>query len=225
MARFAKHYKCPYGQQGDFLWVREKWRVLRHPTKGAPFAILRSAAGDGDWTATPGGRLSRRDVWRPSIHMPRWASRTLLVVAREPLHAIEEPGAIAEGVRSIEEFRCLWDEINGARGYGWDTNPPGVGGTLPGSEGAVMRSARVRGLLVWTWLPLVGVVCAFLWLTCHMWSLKQAAANLETERDALREEVGELRAQHVRSPGARGTRPGSSSTGGLRTWRATTRIR
>jgi hypothetical protein len=82
--------------------------------------------------------------WRPSIFMPRWASRITLEIINvrvEQLQEISEEDAMAEGVTSnpyymadgsIDEmmsipavlnFSMLWDSINGKRGYGWDTNP------------------------------------------------------------------------------------------------------
>ncbi|MDN7488531.1 hypothetical protein QZM35_12555 [Burkholderia sp. AU45274] len=80
---------------------------------------------------------------RPSIFMPRAAARTLLEVTGvrvERLRSISDADAHAEGVTiedhhlrgycagayrppSIRAFHDLWDSLNAARGYGWDTNP------------------------------------------------------------------------------------------------------
>jgi hypothetical protein len=74
----------------------------------------------GHWLGLPvfGGR------WRPSSHMPRWASRLTLAVEAvrvERLHDIDDAGARAEGVADREAYRALWCNISGAES--WDANP------------------------------------------------------------------------------------------------------
>jgi hypothetical protein len=80
--------KCPYGKPGDRLWVRETFFVdgpriqYRADHHGAP----------------------KETIWKPSIFMPRHASRILLEIADvrcERLRDISEADAIAEGVASF----------------------------------------------------------------------------------------------------------------------------
>lgn len=78
-------YQCPYGQPGDHLWVRETWQKF-----GKEYAY---AATDGD--------VFSETKWRPSIHMPRDASRITLQITdirAERLHDITESDAIDEGI-------------------------------------------------------------------------------------------------------------------------------
>src|SRR5690606_21112531 len=85
-------------------------------------------------------RDDRGFVWRPGIHMPRWASRITLEITGvrvERLNAISEADARAEGVYAVtlgavglmerspprthrKAFELLWREINGAES--WERN-------------------------------------------------------------------------------------------------------
>lgn len=83
---------------GDRLWVREAWAPISACTHDDPGAAALAAGGfyradDG----TTDGEIAR---WRPSIHMPRSASRITLVVADvriQRLQDISEDDAKAEG--------------------------------------------------------------------------------------------------------------------------------
>lgn len=124
---------CPYGRPGERLWVREAFRDARAALAGR---VLYRASGD------------IACGWKPSIHMPRWASRILLEITAvhvERLQSITDEQAIAEGVdrpenirdvdvwdgaeREIfnamnqprDRFKRLWADINGAES--WDANP------------------------------------------------------------------------------------------------------
>ena len=122
---------CPYGQPGDRLWVREThapqadcWGSWERWTRGegGPAPIIRYAAD-----AEKAPFIER---WRPSIHMPRWASRITLEITGvrvERLQDISEADAIAEGVYTdpacpaYDAYAQLWDEINGLGS--WEANP------------------------------------------------------------------------------------------------------
>ena len=110
---------CPYGKPGDQLWVRETWRVNgnEHDYAAAgPDKVFYRA--DEDWNTDAG--------WRPSIFMPRWASRITLEVVSvraQRLQDISHADGSAEGFDSLDGFALLWDRINEKRGYGWQDNP------------------------------------------------------------------------------------------------------
>lgn len=133
---------CPYGQPGDRLWVRENFLYLMHgdvtagDIKYCASIDSRSAAG----SKNPGYWWRKR----PSIHMPRWASRITLEIVSvrvERLKQISERDALQEGIglvladnwpdpKAMSEavaksrragFKLLWESINGSDS--WDTNP------------------------------------------------------------------------------------------------------
>lgn len=130
---------CPYGQPGDRLWVRETFN--RSNPGGAEGVYYYRA--DGKFPAAMGGnRFYSCTTWKPSIHMPRAASRIMLEITAvrvECLQDISEEQALAEGVRDAgegffdiedskhlsadprESFASLWESINGAES--WAANP------------------------------------------------------------------------------------------------------
>lgn len=121
--------RCPYGQPGDRLWVREAWADCDKLVR---------------YYATDDVHPLRKK--RPSIHMPRWASRITLEVTGvrvERLQDISEGDCIDEGIgqvvqerlpkfevrgeydaidiEPVEEYRDLWESINGPDS--WGANP------------------------------------------------------------------------------------------------------
>ena len=147
----GKMPRCPYGTAGERLWVREAWR----------------GSWDGDLSISVNYRADDtvRDFyvdalpessvrpcslewkWRPSIYMPRWASRILLEITGvrvERLQDISEEDCWAEGIEEVDgafdslipdmarrigmshedakpTFACLWESING--NGSWNLNP------------------------------------------------------------------------------------------------------
>lgn len=138
--------RCPFGQVGDRLWVRETFAIAPRTAYASSDGVQQTLRPDDPydhdaaiyregWTRSKAGIK-----WRPSIHMPRWASRILLEVASikvQRLHDISDADAKAEGVfwsdgapneyglptqlvvDARDEFRRLWPPSNGS----WDDNP------------------------------------------------------------------------------------------------------
>ena len=120
--RLAKDLnKCPYGVVGNQLWVKETFSQKDE-------RIIYRADVCSKWDLPDGFK------WKPSLFMPRVASRILLEIESihiEPLCDISEEDAIAEGVEEfikyrdyftinkysfenpIDSFASLWNSIKG----------------------------------------------------------------------------------------------------------------
>ncbi len=137
--------RCPYGLPGDRLWVRENFAIVPRTAYARSDGVQQTLRPDDDhdaaiyragWDRSNGGFR-----WRPSIHMPRWASRILLEITDvrvERLQDISEADAQAEGVKvdgnghavrddvvnvggARTAFAELWESINGPDS--WSANP------------------------------------------------------------------------------------------------------
>jgi hypothetical protein len=134
---------CPYGKAGDKLWVREtcdySQAQIDFSTDGTPIG---STANFIAYRATyDGTEPPFSGAWKPSIFMPRWASRITLEIVNvrvERLNDISEEDVRAEGVFSegikarrnaegdiyYSGFADGWDSINGKRkGCAWADSP------------------------------------------------------------------------------------------------------
>ncbi len=113
--------KCPYGQVGDRLWVRETFRV-------DDGKVIYASDVGVDFTRKAGYYANR---YKPSIHMPRWASRITMEITEiraERVQAITKADIKAEGVvkswpTPLVHFVDLWDSLNAERGYSWESDP------------------------------------------------------------------------------------------------------
>jgi len=125
--------KSPYGVTGDLLWVRETWAQLCEADELTGKCDVAYRADD--WPEDERGPDYINGTWRPSIFMPRWASRITLEVERVRVERVQDIGddsCEAEGVSlanaSIpgylrKRFQTLWDSINSKRGFSWSYNP------------------------------------------------------------------------------------------------------
>lgn len=138
--------RCPYGQPGDQLWVRERHHLTLIEGRCSENSFATFVDGgqkyrDGAYYVPGQGLRTDGLKWRPSIHMPRWACRLVLEVTAvrvERLQDISAQDARAEGVERdcrdphhlthdtacwVEAYERLWDSLNFKRGYGWAKNP------------------------------------------------------------------------------------------------------
>lgn len=133
----------------DRLWVRESFMRVGWDAVQSTMDVRYRADDERRTIAVPRSvDLVAQMKWKPSIHMPRWASRITLEVTGvrvERLQDISEEDAIAEGVECWEErgyddaqdfyrnyhtggdlftakasYRTLWESINGPGS--WERN-------------------------------------------------------------------------------------------------------
>lgn len=134
--------KCPYGQVGDVLWVRETW------IEAPELCTWKKYSYKADYNS----HLAELGKWKPSIYMPKSACRIFLKVKSvrvERLQDISEQDAKSEGVldmffgkdiageayfnymdknggydcvadNAIHSFQTLWQSINGPES--WEAN-------------------------------------------------------------------------------------------------------
>jgi len=126
---------CPYGKVGDHLWVRESFTFASRLRSLPPSKVPKSAKVI--YRADKAEPHHLKPWWKPSIHMPRWASRIDLRIEEilvEPLQKMTPVDALAEGIslrgdskdapfNALNDFIDLWNEINEKRGFGWASNP------------------------------------------------------------------------------------------------------
>jgi hypothetical protein len=100
--RVVTTLKCPYGLPGDRLWVRETWQAWRQTSyEYDEWEVETDADRMRDSKMEYRATSDSAGPWRPSIFMPRWASRITLEITQvllQRLQDISEDDARAEGV-------------------------------------------------------------------------------------------------------------------------------
>lgn len=132
-------YTCPFGAVGDRIWVREAFQgplvseefleeYRAYPEKFENPEYCEYAADGGPRPEYCDLDDNLRHGWRPSIHMPRWASRLTLEITSvrvERLRDLSEDDAKSEGITPPSggvlpgweyriNFRELWMSIYGS---------------------------------------------------------------------------------------------------------------
>jgi hypothetical protein len=130
----GKVVKCRFGQIGDRLWVRETFKYgaidIGGDFKAQDIWIYYKA--DGREFKPIKGKIGKypHSGWKPSIFMPRWASRITLEITDikvQRLWEITEEDCVAEGLKLLQggivsEYAVLWNKINGKKHH-WKDNP------------------------------------------------------------------------------------------------------
>ena len=107
---------CPYGVPGDQLWTRESFSCFGSSDSITPpvprqcqirYLADRDTGKSAVWVPMPADAKEPKPSLKgkPSIHMPRWASRDTLALTRvwvERVQDISEEDAMAEGVKPID---------------------------------------------------------------------------------------------------------------------------
>lgn len=171
-AALSGPYRLP-AAVGDQLYVRETCRAeeldegedgVRYPADDSWRAIANTPEAAVEWVfLNHYGR--KRGATVPAIHMPRWASRLILIVSAvkvEPLQSISEADAIAEGVEPaalndhwrdygpdplplpspVESYRSLWQSLHDPES--WNANPLVVAITFSVAKANIDRMAEVK---------------------------------------------------------------------------------
>lgn len=152
---------CPYSQVGDLLWVRETWAYITDPFAISVGIRYRTDGaeqffGSDNPKLIPNGRTVYNHCsknypdcvrYRPSIHMPRWASRITLEITDVRVERVQEitaaeaeaegfvstsykdapkgsigfPAQVAVARIAIGQFAGYWKILHGAGS--WDANP------------------------------------------------------------------------------------------------------
>lgn len=132
---------CPYGTTGDQIWVKETFGCIGRSPKDGPPPKGEESTTVYRATSTVVPHVIK---WRPSIHMPRWASRLTLEIVSVRVERLQDmteedaknegldfvgDGAARWGVKGLpdswgndprQSFRSLWESINGPGS--WERN-------------------------------------------------------------------------------------------------------
>jgi hypothetical protein len=135
---------CPYAMHGSLLWVRETWAQVWQRKDGQCFTNCDPGKTYvGSWYEYAATSNDPPPTWRPSIHMPRKASRLTLEITdvrAQRLQDISEVDAIDEGVLTLgddwtrETFPHYWHSCKA---------------TPPGEKPPLGPSPRTRFVALW----------------------------------------------------------------------------
>lgn len=151
--------RCPYGQPGDRLWVRENWRTESQYDHLAPRDVPKEAAFMSE-VDFPNPTLVGVGKLRPSIHMPRWFSTITLEITSVRVERLQtiwanDADCIAEGIEEMPPHPCgtrMWRNYLPGHQQGWSSNL-----ATPGNSFATLWRS-INGDTSWDANPWVWVV-------------------------------------------------------------------
>ena len=129
--------ECSFGKIGDLLWVRETHAFVNEPAYRRSTGVYQQINPNNNYQACvykENFDRARCFPWKPSIHMPRWASRITLEITNirvERLQDVTKESAVAEGydlpslpnqdwkLGARHNFMVAWDQIYS----NWKSNP------------------------------------------------------------------------------------------------------
>lgn len=142
---------CPYGHKGDLLWIRESFAYHEpYPTssykdqdmKGpevSSYSIIENRLLLAYWKHRVLFKADHKPNpmeiyhWRPSIHMPKWASRIILKVVNVGLQRIQDISylsVVEEGTPGMIGGKYQCPKCNGAgHNITWPRGCPHCSGT------------------------------------------------------------------------------------------------
>ena len=159
---------CPYGQVGDRLWVREAWQekawtLTQLNSAGllnAPMKPKETYLNEPIYAIHRGGynyKIGDPGRWFPSIHMPRWACRTVVEITEiraERLQDISEEDARAEGSADRERTVEIGEDTDRKPCLGCGQRKVQHVGSVKvcfGSHGEVFNRHSLKGGYSWLW--------------------------------------------------------------------------
>ncbi len=134
---------CPYGQPGDRLWAKETFQIHKWPSIFSSGSKIAKDPFSEDVVIYYKEAVEKQGEqftnWKPSVHMPRWASRITLEITNvrvERVQDMKHEDFLTEGMNpcpkgheptectcTMNQFQYLWHDLYSKKGYGWDKNP------------------------------------------------------------------------------------------------------
>ena len=145
------YIKCPYGQVGDWFYVKETWRIRNTDTRyyyieyeAGGVAQIEKLSDEGFYAGWVWAKYGNKK--RTSMFLPKWAARIwreITDLRAERLQDITLEDCWDEGIQGraedrVPQFRSLWESLNAKRkniapkthkpiiiqdGYTWESNP------------------------------------------------------------------------------------------------------